>query len=163
MASRPTSGTFSRSSTSNQRSAAEVRAHSAVHVLKGAVAKVLGPRKFTFGEAGVLKFHSDVEVSPQEVGKIEAAANRKIAEDAEILEFSMERQEAEGHFGPGIYDLTPAPKTDGLLKMVRIPEWDAGYCLQAHVESTGSIGAIRVDAARFDEARKEVELRFHLL
>jgi alanyl-tRNA synthetase len=163
MASRPTSETSSRSSTSSQKSAAEVRAHSAVHVLKGAVAKVLGPRKFTFGEAGVLKFHSDCELGPQEVGKIEAAANRKIAEDAEILEFSMERQEAEGHFGTGIYDLTPAPKTETMLKIMRIPDWDAGYCLQAHVESTGSIGAIRVDGAKFDETHKELELRFHLL
>jgi alanyl-tRNA synthetase len=163
MASRPTSETSSRSSTSNHRSAAGVRAHSAVHVLKGAVSNVLGPRKFTFGEEGVLKFRSDAELGPQEVGKIEAAANRKIAEDAEVSEFSMERQEAEGHFGSGIYDLAPAPETETLLRMVRIPDWDAGYCLQAHVESTGSIGAIRVDGARFDEARKEVELRFHLL
>jgi alanyl-tRNA synthetase len=163
MASRPTSETSSRSSTSSQKSAAEVRAHSAVHVLKGAVAKVLGPRKFTFGEAGVLKFHSDAQPSPQDVGKIEAAANRKIAEDAEILEFSMERLEAEGHFGTGIYDLAPAPKAGDLLRIVRIPDWDAAYCLQAHVESTGSIGAIRVDGFRFDEERKELELRFHLL
>jgi alanyl-tRNA synthetase len=163
MASRPTSETSSRSSTSSQNSAAEVRAHSAVHVLKGAVVKVLGPRKFVFGDAGVLKFQSEAAVSPQEVGKIEAAANRKIAEDAEMLEFNMERPEAEGHFGPGIYDLTPAPKAGALLKIVRIPEWDAGYCLRAHVESTGSIGAMRVDGARFDEARRETELRFHLL
>jgi Ser-tRNA(Ala) deacylase AlaX len=124
---------------------------------------VLGPRKFTFGDAGVLKFLSEGMLTQQEVGKVEAAANRKVAEDAEILEFSMERQEAEGHFGAGIYDLTPAPKAEALLMMVRIPDWEAGYCLQAHVDSTGSIGAIRVDGAAFDEAGKEVELRFHLL
>jgi alanyl-tRNA synthetase len=163
MASRPTSETSSRSSTSSHKGAAEVRAHSAVHVLKGAVAKSLGPRTFTFGEEGVLKFRSDAAVPPQLIGKIESAANRKVSEDAEILEFSMERQEAEGHFGTGIYDLAPGPGAESLLRMVRIPDWEAAYCLRAHLDSTGSIGAMRVDAARFDEARKELELKFHLL
>jgi len=144
-------------------SATEVRAHSAVHVLKGAVTKVVGPRKFTFAQAGVLKLTSERPPTKQEVGKIEVAANRKIAEDAEILEFSMDRQEAEGHFGTGIYDFAPAPQAGTLLKIVRIPDWDASYCPQAHVESTGSIGAIRIDRTSFDEAGRELELRFHLL
>jgi len=141
----------------------EVRAHSAVHVLKGAVRRVLGPRRFTLGEVGVLKLSSDGPATELEVGKIEAAANRKIAEDAEILEFDMDRQEAEGHFGTGIYDLSPAPQAGTLLKIVRIPDWEASCCPQAHVESTGSIGAIRIDGAAFDAQEKELELRFHLL
>jgi alanyl-tRNA synthetase len=144
-------------------SSPEARAHSAIHVLKGAVTRVLGPRRFTFGEAGVLKFKSDGPPSPQDVGKIEAAANRKIAEDAEVLEFDMDRQEAEGHFGTGIYDLTPAPAAGQLLRIVRIQDWEASYCPSAHLESTGSIGAIRVDGATFDAASKEVVVRFHLL
>ena len=41
----------------------------------------------------------------QDVSKIEVAANNKVAEDAEIMEFEMDRQEAEGHFGTSIYDL----------------------------------------------------------
>jgi alanyl-tRNA synthetase len=144
-------------------SAMEVRAHSAVHVLKGAVTKVLGPRRFAFGGVGVLKLRSDSPATQLEVGKIEAAANRKIAEDAEILEFNMERQEAEGHFGTGIYDLSPAPQAWTLLKIVRIPDWEASCCPQAHVESTGSIGAIKLDDAAFDAEGKELDLRFHLL
>jgi alanyl-tRNA synthetase len=127
------------------------------------VTKVIGPRHVTFGEAGVLKFRSDSPVTAQELGKIGAAANRKIAEDAEILEFNMDRQEAEGHFGTGIYDLSPASEPGALLSIVRIPDWDASHCPQAHVDSTGSIGAIRMDGATFDEAGKELLLRFHLL
>jgi alanyl-tRNA synthetase len=144
-------------------SSTEVRAHSAVHVLKGAVTKVLGPRRLTFAQAGVLRMTSEETPTKQEAGKIEAAANREISEDAEILEFSMERQEAEGHFGTGIYDLAPAPPAGTLLKIVRIPDWDASYCPQAHVESTGSVGAIRIDSSFFDEAGRELELRFRLL
>ena len=144
-------------------SAPEVRSHSAVHVLKGAVTKVLGPKKFTFVQAGVFRVAPEGALKKEEVGKIETAANRKIAEDAEILEFRMDRQEAEGHFGTGIYDISPAPPAGTLLKIVRIPDWDASYCPVTHVESTGSIGAMRVDLASFDEAKKELELRFHLL
>ena len=144
-------------------STSEVRAHSAVHVVKGAVTKVLGPRHVIFGEAGVLKLKSEAPLTAQELGKIGAAANRKIAEDAEVLEFKMDRQEAEGHFGTGIYDLSPAPEAGVLLSVVRIPDWDASHCPQAHVDSTGSIGAIRMDGATFDDAGRELVLRFHLL
>ena len=144
-------------------SSPDVRAHSAVHVLKGAVARVSGPRRFTFGEAGVLKFRSESKPTAQDLGKIEAAANRKIAEDAEILEFDMDRQEAEGHFGTGIYDLSPTPGPGELLRMVRIPDWEASCCPRAHVEGTGSIGALRVDGGTLDGARKEAVIRFHLV
>ena len=163
MGSRPTLGTSSRSSTSSAASAEEVRAHSAVHVLKGAVTKVLGPRRFTFAGAGVLRVRSDGPLAKQEMGKVEAAANRKIAEDAEILEFEMERQEAEGHFGTGIYDLAPAPESGKLLKIVKIADWDASFCPRAHVETTGSIGAIKMDGATFDDGAKDLVFRFHLL
>jgi Ser-tRNA(Ala) deacylase AlaX len=94
---------------------------------------------------------------------IEAAANGKIAEDAEVLEFWMERREAEGHFGTWIYDLCPAPEGEELLKMLRIPDWDASCCSRAHVDGTGSIGALKIDSSRFDEPGREFELRFHLV
>jgi alanyl-tRNA synthetase len=141
----------------------DVRAHSAIHVLKGAVTKVLGSRRFTFGGAGVLKLRSDGPSTTEEMGRIGAAANRKIAEDSEILEFKMERQEAEGHFGTGIYDLASPPEAGALLDIVRITDWEASCCSKAHVESTGSIGAIGMDGAAFDDATKELVLRFHIL
>ena len=144
-------------------SAHEVRTHSAAHVLKGAVTKVLGPRRFTLVQAGVLKVTSEGLPTKLEVGKIESAANRKVAEDAEMLEFSMDRQEAEGHFGTGIYDIAPPPPAGTLLKIVRIPDWDASYCPETHVESTGSIGAMKIDHASFDESRRELELAFHIV
>ena len=75
----------------------------------------------------------------------------------------MERQEAEGHFGTGIYDLCPAPEAGTLLNIVRIQDWEASCCTQKHVESTGSIGAMKIDGAAFDGAAKELELKFHLL
>lgn len=150
-------------STSSRKSDEEIRTHSAIHVLKGAVTKVLGPRRFVLGENGVLKLKADGEPTPEEIGKIGAAANNEISEDAEILEFDMDRQEAEGHFGIGIYDLYPAPGPDELLNIVRIQDWEVSYCPQEHVETTDSIGMIRIDGATFDGTRKEAAIRFHLL
>ena len=141
----------------------DFRAHSAIHVLEGAVTKVLGPRKFTFAQNGLLKFASDAMTTKQELSKIEVVANNKVAEDAEVLEFSMDRQEAEGHFGTGIYDLCPAPGAGALLNIVRIQDWEASCCTQKHVDTTGSIGALRIDGAVYDDGAKEVGLRFHLL
>ncbi len=122
----------------------------------------MGPRRFTFAGAGVLKFAAGSPPLAQDLEKVEAAANEKIAEDSDILEFSMDRQEAEAHFGTGIYDLTPAPEAGALLKIVRIPEWEASFCLRPHAESAGSIGAIRIDGADYDDRAKELTLRFHL-
>ena len=162
MASRPTSGTSSKSSTSSG-GVDDVRAHSAIHVLKGAIARAIGPRNFTRVGIGAVRLRSDKPLSRQEASRIEVAANNKIAEDAEILEFNMERQEAEGHFGTDIYDIEPASDSRSLLEIVRIPEWDVSNCSRSHVSSTGFIGAIRIDEAGFDEHNKEIELRFHLI
>ena len=161
MASRPTSETSSRSSTSSPGTDGEVRAHSAIHVLKGAVTKILGPKRFTYaqiwgGRSGILKAKSDAPPTAQEISKIEVAANNKVSEDSELLDFEMDRQEAEGHFGTGIYDLGPAPEAGGLLHIVRIEDWDVSCCSMSHVGSTGSIGAMKIDGARFDEAGKEL-------
>ncbi len=163
MASRPTSETSSRSSTSSQKGSADVRAHSAVHVLKGAVTTVLGQRRFAASPPGQLNVRTEATPTVQELSKIEVASNNKIAEDAEFLEFSMERQEAEGHFGEGIFDLFPAPEGGALLNIVRIADWDVSCCPRKHVESAGSIGAMRIDGAYYDGALKVVTLRFHLV
>ena len=150
-------------STSREKGSGDVRAHSAVHVLKGVVTKVLGQGRFAASQPGQLNVTGGAPPTRQELSKIEVASNNKIAEDAEFLEFDMERQEAEGHFGAGIFDLFPAPEDGALLNIVRIEDWDVSCCPQEHVGSTGSIGAIRVDGADYDDALKVVTLRFHLL
>jgi alanyl-tRNA synthetase len=140
-----------------------LRAHSAMHVLKGAVVEVLGPKRFTFASEGVLKFGTERPLTAQEASRVETAANRKVSEDAEILEFEMDRVEAEGHFGRSIHDLRASPTAGGLLRIARIPDWEVSCCSSGHVESTGSVGAIKMDSAKFDESKKELELRFHVL
>ncbi len=167
MASRPTSETCSRSSGSSAESPGSIRAHSAAHVVKGAVTRLLGPRRVTSvesTEAGLetLKIELEKGPTPQEIADIERAANGEIGEDAEFIEFEMDRAEAEAHFGKGIYDFHPEGE-GGLLRMVRIPDWEASSCRRPHTQSTKEIGALRFERASFDDSKKELELEFRLL
>ena len=147
-------------------SSEELRAHSAVHVVKGAVQKVLGAKwtasVYVSGSHGRLTVQFDRRPTEEEMAKVEEAANQKIAEGAEVLEFEMERQEAEGHFGDSIYDLFPLPSGVTILKLVRIPEWNINCCNQSHVDSTGEIGRVKLGKARFRNAKRELEIEFDL-
>ncbi|MDG6900426.1 MAG: alanyl-tRNA editing protein [Nitrososphaerota archaeon] len=147
-------------------SSAELRTHSGVHILKGAVQKVLGAKwtssVYVSGSHGRLTVQFDRKPTDEELAKVEAAANQKIAEGAEVLEFEMEKQEAEGHFGDAIYDLFPVPSDVTILRIVRIPDWNVNCCNQSHVDSTSEVGEIRLGKPRFRNSRRELEIEFDL-
>jgi len=147
-------------------SSEELRTHTALHVVKGAVQKVLGATLTTSvyvqGTHGRLTVRFDRKPSEEEMARVEQAANQKVAEGAEVLEFEMERGEAEGHFGTAIYDLFPVPTGVTILRIVRIPEWNVNCCQERHLESTSQVGRIRLETPRFRNSRKELEVGFDL-
>jgi alanyl-tRNA synthetase len=138
-----------------------------VHVVKGAVQKVLGAKwtasVYVSGPHGRLTVQFERKPTEEELARIEQAANEKIASGAEVLEFEMERQEAEGHFGDAIYDLFPLPKDVTMLKIVRIPDWNVNCCNERHVDNTMQIGRVKLGKPRFRNSRKELELEFDLV
>jgi len=144
----------------------EVRTHTAVHVLKGAVQDVLGAKwtasTFVEGNHGRLTVQFDRKPTDVELKRIEEGANRKITEGAGVLEFEMEKKEAELHFGDAIYDLFPVPSSVTMLKIVRIPDWNINCCVERHVETTALIGPIRLGKPRFRKSKKELEIDFEL-
>jgi alanyl-tRNA synthetase len=146
---------------------AEVRTHSAVHVVKGAVQAVLGAKwtasVYVSGTHGRLTVQFDRMPDDEEFARIEKGANDKVSEGAEFLEFEMERGEAEGHFGDSIYDLFPVPTGVTILKIVRIPEWNINCCNQSHVENTLEIGKVRLGKPRFRNSKQELEIEFDLV
>lgn len=148
-------------------SSEELRTHSAVHVVKGAVQKVLGARWTTSvhvsGGHGSLTVQFDRKPTDEEVTKIEQEANLKIGEGVEFMEFEMEKQEAEGHFGDSMYDLFPVPNGVTILKIVRIPEWNINCCNQSHVDNTAEIGRVRLGKSRFRNSKRELEMEFDLV
>ena len=146
---------------------ADLRTHSALHVLKGAVQRVLGTEwtasVFVSGERGKLTVHAERKPTGEEFRRIEEEANAVIREGAEVLEFEMEREEAEKHFGDAIYDLFPVPNEVSLLRVVRIPDWNVNCCGEKHVENTSEIGEIRLEGVRFRNNKQLLEISFRLL
>jgi len=144
----------------------EVRTHSALHVVKGAVQKVLGAKwtasTFVSGAHGRLTVKFERLPTAAELENIGRAANQKVTEGAEILEFEMDRSEAENHFGDMIYDLFPVPATVTRLKIVRIPDWNVNCCVERHLENTSLIGPIKLENPRFRNSKKELEIGFDL-
>lgn len=147
-------------------SSEEVRTHSALHVVKGAVQKVLGAELTTSvyvsGTHGRLTVQFDRNPSVEEMGRVEQAANEKVAEGAEVLEFEMDRDEAEGHFGGQIYDAFSVPASVTRLKIVRIPDWNVNSCNERHVENTLQIGRVKLETPRFRNSKRELEVGFDL-
>ncbi len=148
-------------------SSEELRTHSAVHVLKGAVQSVLGTKwtssVYVSGRHGRLTVQFDRKPTDDELARIERAANDKVAEGAEVLEFEMEKEEAEGHFGDAIYDLFPVPSGVTRLKIVRIPDWNINCCNERHVENTLQIGKVKLGKPRFRNSKRELEIEFDLV
>lgn len=145
---------------------AEVRTHSAVHVLKGAVIKILGARLTTSVNVsenrGLLTVEYGRKPTNEEIAKLEAEANRKIQEDSEVLQFEMDREEAEGHFGEGIYDAFRVPEEVTRLKIVRIPEWETNCCVMKHVETTSEIGRLKINRVKLRNATRLLEIEFRI-
>ena len=135
-------------------------------MVKGAVQKVLGAKwttsVYVSGTHGRLTVQFDRKPTDEEMTRVEQAATEKISEGAEMLEFEMEKQEAEGHFGDAIYDLFPVPGDVTILKIVRIPDWNINCCNERHVENTLLIGKIRLEKPRFRNAKRELEIGFDL-
>ena len=147
-------------------SSEEVRAHSGLHVVKGAAERVLGAKKtasvYVSGRHGRLSVQYERKPTEEEMKSVEKAANEKIAEGAEVLEFEMEKTEAEGHFGDVIYDLFPLPPEASRLHVVRIPDWNINCCNERHVENTLQIGKIKLGRARYRNSKRELEIEFDL-
>jgi len=134
--------------------------------VKGAAERVLGAKKtssvYVSGGHGRLTVQYGRKPTDEEMKGVEKAANEKIAEGAEVLEFEMERTEAEGHFGDVIYDLFPLPSSATRLHIVRIPDWNINCCNQSHVENTLQIGKIKLGRARYRNSKRELEIEFDL-
>jgi len=135
--------------------------------VKGAAERVLGAKKtasvYVSGGHGRLTVQFERKPTDEEMQRVERAANDKIAEGSEVLEFEMERSEAEGHFGDVIYDLFPLPAEASRLHIVRIPDWNINCCNERHVENTLQIGKMKLGKTRYRHSKRELEIEFDLV
>jgi len=146
-----------------------VRTHTALHVIKGAVVKVLGKKaKWTAsihvnGNRGVLAVKFNRKPTPEEIAEIERLANEKVKENVPIEVYELPRDEAERRFGEEMYDLFPVPEDVKMLKVVLIGGWNVNACNKEHTKTTGEIGEIKIRKVRFRRSRELLEISFEVL
>lgn len=141
-----------------------MRTHTALHVLKGAVQKVLQVRwtagVWVEGLNGRLTVLADRNPTQQELEDIEREANEKIREDQDIVEYTLDRNEAENRWGDSIYDMFPLPEGITTVTVVCIPGWNVNCCKENHTRTTGEIGRITLRKTRFRKNKNLLEISF---
>jgi len=142
----------------------EIRTHTALHVLKGAVVKVLGAKwtvsVYVKGFHGRLTVKCERKPSQEEIKKIEKLSNEKIRENVPIKIYTLPRDEAEKKFGMEIYDLFPIPEDVRILKVVVIKNWNVNACNKEHTQTTGEIGSIKIRKTRYRNSKQLLEISF---
>jgi len=142
----------------------EVKAHTALHIVKGAVRKVLGAKwtasVYVSGSHGRLTVKFDRKPTDEEVRRIEELANEKVRENAPVKVYTLPREEAERLFGDEMYDLFPVPEHVKALSVLVIEGWNVNACNKGHTQTTGEVGAIKLGKLRFREAKQLLEIPF---
>ncbi|WP_297468371.1 alanyl-tRNA editing protein [Thermococcus sp.] len=147
----------------------EVRTHTALHVVKGAVVKVLGEEAkwtasvYVNGNHGRLTVKFNRKPSPEEIAEIELLANEKVRENVPVKVYELPREEAERRFGEDMYDLFPVPEDVRTLKVVVIEDWNVNACNKEHTKTTGEIGEIKIRKVRFRRSKELLEISFDVL
>lgn len=145
----------------------DVKTHTALHILKGAVVRVLGA-KWTAGVGvngshGRLTVQFDRKPTADELSKIEELANEKIEEDAPIEVLELDRAEAEERWGDSIYDLFPLPASITRLKIFHLPGWNVNACNKEHTATTGDFGSLEITRTRFRAKKQLLEISFDII
>ncbi|MEM3616002.1 MAG: alanyl-tRNA editing protein [Candidatus Methanomethylicia archaeon] len=144
----------------------ETKTHTALHVLKGAVRKVLGAKwtasVYVEGNHGRLTVQYDRKPTDDELKEIERLANMKIMENVPVKVIEMDRSEAEKVFGDEMYDLFPIPEEIKKLSILIIEDWNINACNKKHTRSTGEIGELKIEKVRFRPAKNLLEISFDI-
>ena len=144
----------------------EIRTHTALHVLKGAVVKVLDA-KWTAGVSangnhGRLTVQYDRKPTEEEISRIERETNDKIEENTTIEIHEMERVDAESRWGELIYDLFSIPPSITRLSIFHLPRWNVNACNKQHTKSTGEIGILKITKIRYRASKRLLEISFDI-
>lgn len=153
----------------------EIRTHTGLHILKGAVYHVLGA-KWTSGvhvkgHHGRLTVRFDRKPNDSEVANIEVEANKKIQENVPVEALEMERTDAEARWGDFIYDIFPLPPTITRPTILYIPDqnapdgrdfWNVNACNKTHTRTTEEVGSIHISKWRYRPSKQLLEISFDI-
>jgi alanyl-tRNA synthetase len=144
----------------------DVRSHTAIHILKGAVVNILGrgakwsASAYSQGTHGGLAVQFDRKPTNEEMQRIEEAANQKIRENVFTETHEMNRTEAEARWGDDIYDIFPLPAELKIIKVFHLPEWNVNTCGKQHCEKTSEVGGLKLVKWRYRANKQLLEISF---
>jgi len=135
----------------------------ALHLVKGAIVRVLGPNAslttavaFESASKGAITVKYEGEKpTDQQLLEIERVANEKIQQNVPVREFDMERKAAETTYKNGvnhtaIYDAFPVPDSITTLRLVEIADFNINCCQGPHLETTGALEHVCVAKVNAD-------------
>lgn len=142
----------------------EVRTHTALHIVKGAIFRVLGAKWSTSaaseGGHGRIAVELDRKPTDEEEAEIQRLVDQKIREDARIEVQEMSRSDAETRFGDYIYDKFPLPESIQTLTVFHLPGWNVNACNKTHTRSTGEVGKVTISKIRYRGGKGVLEVSF---
>jgi len=142
----------------------ETRTHTALHVVKGAIYKVLGAKWSTSAAAedghGRIAVEFDRKPTDEEEATIQRLVEEKIKENQPIEVLEMTRRDAEARFGDLIYDKFPLPESIQRLQVFHLPGWNVNACNKTHTRSTGEIGKVTISKMRYRGGKGVLEVSF---
>ncbi len=147
----------------------ETKTHTALHIIKGAIVKVLGAEAKWSTSAGIDGAHGRIAVeyprkpTDQQLAEIQTKVDQKIAEDSEIETYKMTRREAEQRWGDWIYDKFPLPDTIQEVTIFHLPDWNVNACIKKHTQTTGQIGKIQITKTRYRKSKQVLEISYDII
>ena len=123
-----------------------MRHHTATHVILHAAKEVLGAHIHQAGaqkgaESSRMDLRHFKHITPDELRKIETAANRIIMANQPVEISTMDRTKAEQKYGFSLYQGGVPPGRD--LRIVKV-SGDIEACAGTHCQSTGDVGVIKI-------------------
>ncbi|MBD3312587.1 alanine--tRNA ligase [archaeon] len=124
-----------------------MRNHTATHIINGVARRVLGEHVWQAGsKVGPAKARLDIthykRITPEELNRIEAEANKVVKKGVSVGKREMKRGEAELEFGFRLYQGGDVPRKR--IRVVDIRDTDIEACGGTHVSNTRDIGLIKI-------------------
>jgi Ser-tRNA(Ala) deacylase AlaX len=148
---------------------------SALHVLKGAMVKVLNTpmtitTKYDAKDKGrlVVEYTAAEPPSKEKLQEIEDLANAKIREDLPIEITKMSREEAESKYKSApvnntyLYDKFGVPAHVTELNVLEIKDWNVNCVTGEYLKSTGALKGLKVLRVNHRPQKSEFEICFQI-
>lgn len=135
--------------------------HTAEHILNQTMVRMFGCKRSVNTHIEKRKSKCDYELaqepSQEQIAEIEQRVNEVISRNLSVTESFVKRSEA-----PEDVDLSKLPEdATGLLRIIKVGDYDTCACIGMHVENTSEIGRFSVISSDFSEGR--LRIRFKLL